>query len=259
MTSKTSFTDVPTLLRFGDCDLRSMKDTSIVILDDVEDCPYLDGESARMPLRMPLLKLEPEEIDKLLYDGNRRTGEFIYKTECAACQACEPIRIDTHEYKFSKNQRRQLNRGDKKFNQRLAPLSCDESRLNLFNKHRKSRGLAKNDLDIDAEEYIWGFVRSCFESFEITYWLEDRLVCLAVCDLGKSSLSAVYTYFDTDFEADGLGTYSILKQIEFCQLRSLDHLYLGYYIADSPHMNYKSRFIPNQRLIDGRWTPFRSK
>ncbi len=88
MTSKTSFTGVPTLLRFGDCDLRSMKDTSIVILDDVEDCPYLDGESARMPLRMPLLKLEPEEIDKLLYDGNRRTGEFIYKTECAACQAC---------------------------------------------------------------------------------------------------------------------------------------------------------------------------
>lgn len=236
-----------------------MKETGIVILDEVENCPYLDGESARMPLRMPLKKLTPEGIDQLLYDGNRRTGEFIYQTQCASCRACEPIRIVSHEYKFSKNKRRLLNRGDRKFTQRFGPLCCDETRLNLFNKHRKLRGLAKNDLDIDAEEYTWGFVRSCFDSFEITYWLEDRLVCLAVCDLGKTSLSAVYTFFDTDFQADGLGTYSILKQIELCQRRSIDHLYLGYYIADSPHMNYKSRFLPNQRLIDGRWISFHSK
>ena len=114
-------------------------------------------------------------------------------------------------------------------------------------------------LDVDAEEYRWGFVQSCFDSFEITYWLEEQLVCLAVCDLGRTSLSAVYTFFDPDFQADGLGTYSILKQIELCQQRSLDHLYLGYYIADSPHMNYKSRFLPNQRLIDGRWTTFTSR
>ena len=60
-----------------------MKDTGIVILDEVEDCPYLEGESARMPLRMPLTKLTPEEIDQLLSDGNRRTGEFIYQTKCA--------------------------------------------------------------------------------------------------------------------------------------------------------------------------------
>ncbi|MDE0935730.1 MAG: arginyltransferase [Mariniblastus sp.] len=236
-----------------------MKDTGIVILDEVEDCPYLEGESARMPLRMPLTKLTPEEIDQLLSDGNRRTGEFIYQTKCANCQSCEPIRIDLRNYKFSRNQRRQLNRGDGKFTQRFGPLECDASRLDLFNKHRRLRGLAKNDLDVDAEEYKWGFVQSCFDSFEITYWLEEQLVCLAVCDLGRTSLSAVYTFFDPDFQADGLGTYSILKQIELCQQRSLDHLYLGYYIADSPHMNYKSRFLPNQRLIDGRWTTFTSR
>ena len=34
------------------------------------------------------------------------------------------------------------------------------------------------------------------------------------------------------------------------------HLYLGLYIADNVHMSYKSRFQPNERLIDGRWVRF---
>ena len=133
---------------------------------------------------------------------------------------------------------------------------ADDQRVALFNKHRKLRGLAKRDADIDVEEYIWGFVRSCFESFEITYWQDDRLVCLAVCDRGNNSMSAVYTFFDPDMKSAGLGTYSILKQIEYCDRNNLRHLYLGYYVAKSPHMQYKSRFVPNERLIDGKWVRF---
>jgi arginine-tRNA-protein transferase len=118
------------------------------------------------------------------------------------------------------------------------------------------RGLAKRETNIDIEEYVWGFVRSCFESFEISYWLDDELICLAVCDAGKNSLSAVYTFFEPELKSDSVGTYSILKQIEYCQQRELQYLYLGYFVAESPHMKYKSRFVPNERLIDGRWQRF---
>ncbi len=231
--------------------------TDIVIIDENEKCPYLENEIARMPLRMPLGKVTLDEADRRLADGHRRTGEFIYQTNCPTCKACQPIRIDCNEFEFSRNQKRVLSRGDNRFRQAIGPLASDETRVRLFNKHRRMRGLAKRETNIDVEEYVWGFVRSCFESFEISYWLDDELICLAVCDAGKSSLSAVYTFFDPELKSGSVGTYSILKQIEYCQQRKLQYLYLGYYVAESPHMKYKSRFVPNERLIDGTWQKFK--
>ena len=236
--------------------MSSTSSSDIVIIDETEECPYLAGETARMPLRMPLGKITLEQADHRLAEGHRRTGEFIYQTSCPTCQACEPIRLNCFEFEFSRNQRRVLSKGDRRLIQKTGPLLADDERVELFNKHRRMRGLVKRDTDIDVEEYIWGFVRSCFESFEITYWLDGQLVCLAVCDRGKNSMSAVYTFFDPDMKSAGLGTYSILKQVEYCTKQKLQHLYLGYYVDNSPHMQYKSRFIPNERLIRGQWVRF---
>ena len=228
----------------------------IVIIDETESCPYLEGETARMPLRMPLEKITAAQTDLRLAEGNRRTGQFIYQTNCPTCNACQPIRLNCLEFEFSRNHRRALNKGNRKYDQRIGPLQADAQRIVLFNKHRRLRGLDKKETDINAEDYSWGFVRSCFDSFEISYWDKDQLVCLAVCDRGETSLSAVYTFFDPDLASDSLGTYSILKQIEFCRENQLKLLYLGYYVAGSRHMRYKSRFTPNERLIDGKWTRF---
>jgi arginyl-tRNA--protein-N-Asp/Glu arginylyltransferase len=227
--------------------------TDIVIIDETESCPYLEGKTARMPLRMPMTKITLGQADQRLAQGHRRTGEFVYQTNCPNCTACEPIRLKCNEFQLSRNLRRVRNRGDREFRQEIGPLQSDAQRIALFNKHRRLRGLAKKDTDIDAEEYVWGFVRSCFESFEISYWAKDRLVCLAVCDVGSNSMSAVYTFFDPDLKSVGLGTYSILKQVEYCQTNQLQHLYLGYYVAGSRNMEYKSRFKPNERLIEGQW------
>lgn len=237
--------------------MKATEATDIVIIDETEACPYLEGRTARMPLRMPLGKITLQQADQRLAEGHRRTGEFIYQTNCPNCNACEPIRLDCEQFQFSRNQRRTLVKGNRKFRQEFGPLRSDAQRISLFNKHRRMRGLAKRDTDIDVEEYVWGFVRSCFDSMEISYWLDDELVCLAVCDKGANSLSAVYTFFDPDLKTESLGTYSILKQVELCRAQNLQHLYLGYFVADSPHMQYKSRFKPNERLIDGTWTLFK--
>ena len=202
---------------------------------------------------MPVGRITLAEADERLADGHRRTGEFVYKTKCPSCEACLPVRIDCSAYEFSRNQLRVIRRNDGIYRTQIGPLVADEKRVALFNQHRRRRGLAKRDHDIDLEEYNWGFVRSCFDSFELTYWNGDRLACVAICDRGKTSLSAVYTFFDPEIRKDGLGTYSILKQIQYCQDRSLDHLYLGFYVANSPHMAYKKRFVPQERLVNGKW------
>lgn len=229
----------------------------IVIFDQAESCPYIDGQTARMPLRMPIGPVTAQEIDSRLSAGHRRTGEFVYQTQCPTCRACEPLRVACGEYEFSRNAKRVLKRNDGKLEQKFGPLVCDPTRIALFNKHRRERGLAKRDNDIDCKEYEWGFVKTCFESFEMSYWLDGKLVCIAVCDLGATSMSAVYTFYDPDLSSQGIGTYSILKQIEYCQSQGIEHLYLGYYVADSPHMSYKSRFLPQQRLINQEWVEFR--
>ena len=209
-----------------------------------------------MPLRMPVGIITPTEADERLASGDRRTGEFVYKTKCPTCRACEPIRIRCPEYRMSRNQRRVFKRNERDVRTEMGPLVADDARVELFNRHRRIRGLAKRDTDIDLEEYIWGFVRSCFDSFEISYWIGTQLAGIAICDKGLKSMSAVYTFFEPDLKRESLGTYSILKQIDFCAKKDIEFLYLGYYVARSPHMQYKERFSPQERLVDGNWIPF---
>jgi len=66
----------------------------------------------------------------------------------------------------------------------------------------------------------------------------------------------VYCIWDPIYEPLSLGTYSILKQIELSRKMGIRYLYLGLYIADNPHMNYKAAFKPHERLIAGRWQRF---
>jgi len=147
-------------------------------------------------------------------------------------------------------------RGDALLTLKVGPPAVDRARVRLFNLHRDMRGLASDDWPLEEKSYEEFLVDTCCETLEFSYWHADRLVAVAIADAGRDSLSAVYCFYDPGFRLLSLGTYSILRQVAFCRETNRRYLYLGFFIAESPHMSYKARFKPHERLIGGEWTEF---
>jgi arginine-tRNA-protein transferase len=183
-------------------------------------------------------------------------GRYLYRTQCPACRACEAIRVPVAEFTAVRTHKRTLRRGDELLQVRVGPPQCDQARVDLFNLHKRGRGLALTDGELDLDGYFGFLVDSCAKTLELSYWSGEQLVAVGISDRGLKTLNAVYCYYDPSFDRLSLGTYNVLKQIELCRSWQLDYLYLGLYIAASPRMNYKARFLPHERLVDGIWRKF---
>ena len=80
------------------------------------------------------------------------------------------------------------------------------------------------------------------------------LVSACLMDVLSTGLSAVYSYFEPDAERRSLGTFSILRLVEEARSRSLQYVYLGYWIEDCAKMTYKSRFQSIELLGTKGWS-----
>lgn len=233
-----------------------MNPPEIVVSDFSHRCSYLPGRTARLPYRHPVETLAPERFDQRLAEGDRRSGVYLYRVACPSCRACQPIRLDVARFKPSATQRRTERRGDERLDVRIGPPIVDRQRVRLFNRHRDGRGLARGDSAIDELSYADFLTNTCCQTLELSYWDAGTLVAVAIADAGQTSLSAVYCFFDPDYSTLSLGTYSVLRHVRLCRETGRQWLYLGFYIAESPHMAYKANYRPHQRLIDGRWTDY---
>ncbi len=228
----------------------------VVVRDELQPCPYLDRQVARMPLHLPIDRLDPRATDELFSRGFRRSGHFVYRTRCPACTACQPTRLEVDRFTIRGSLRRVLNRGDRELTCRWGTPAADAARVAMFNRHRRTRGLDRDNTDVDRFGYRSFVVDTCCDTRELSIRHRGRLVAVAIVDVGATSMSAVYTHFEPDAGRWSLGTYAILKQVEQARLDRRQFLYLGMNVAENSHLNYKSRFVPQQRLIDGKWTSF---
>lgn len=226
-------------------------------IPNVHECSYLGDRIANLPLKLPSRLLTLDEFDQALAGGIRRSGVFLYHTACGECSECKPCRVDVMKFVWRDSCQRVLKRGNQSLSIQIARPSLDESRLAIFNLHRTHRGLGSTDGQYRTEDYVGFLVDTCLtESLEFSYWLDDSLVGVSIVDCGRTSISAVYTYFDTTFSKLSIGTYSILKQIEFARDTGRQYLYLGMYVSDNQHLSYKARFSPQERWIGGEWVGF---
>ncbi len=236
--------------------LVEIEPAELLVHDSVEECPYLEGKRARMPLRLPVRTLKPHELDLRLARGDRRHGALFYRPTCPECSACEAIRLSS-DFAFSSTHRRTLRRGDRELVMRVGPPRVSDDRVALYEHHRHERGLARANMPpMDAVGYQRFLVDRQCESLEFRFERDGKIIAVAIADVGKDAMSAVYCYYDTRLPKLSLGTYAILKQLEFCKERGIANLYLGLYIQDCSAMAYKARFLPHERRVEGEWKRF---
>ena len=124
-----------------------------VVWDQLEDCPYLDDRQARLPLRVPSRPLTHEETDAALEAGFRRSGRMLYRTECPGCAECRPLRVPVARFTPTASQRRAWKRNLGEVQIRVGAPELTSERLNLYNRHKLERGLARSDEPLGPTGY----------------------------------------------------------------------------------------------------------
>ena len=76
---------------------------------------------------------------------------------------------------------------------------------------------------------------------------------MALTDVLGDGLSMVYSFFEPDEAARSLGTLMVLDHIARARRMGLAYVYLGYWVRGSRKMDYKSRFLPQERLTPDGW------
>jgi arginyl-tRNA--protein-N-Asp/Glu arginylyltransferase len=80
-----------------------------------------------------------------------------------------------------------------------------------------------------------------------------ELLAVALTDVLKDGLSMVYSFYEPEPEYRSLGTYMILDHIARARRMGLAYVYLGYWVRGSRKMDYKGRFMPQERLAPEGW------
>jgi arginine-tRNA-protein transferase len=215
-------------------------------------CGYFSERTARDLVLDPRDPRLPQFYPQALGWGFRRSGDLVYRPHCAACHACVAVRVPVADFAPDRSQRRCLRRNADVAMRVVAPRRTDEQ-LALYRRYLVARHRGGGMDDHGAAEFEQFLVGAWSEGRFLEFRKDGRLLAVAVTDRVEHALSAVYTFFDPDEPARGLGTLAVLRQIEWARDEGLDHLYLGYWIEGHRKMDYKRRFRPLELFTGREW------
>jgi arginyl-tRNA--protein-N-Asp/Glu arginylyltransferase len=215
-------------------------------------CSYIAGEQATTVFVDPEANIDVDLYSQLSLLGFRRSGAHLYRPQCANCQACVSCRIPTALFKQNRSQRRCWQK-----NQDLTIATVNridtKEHYNLYANYIEGRH-QDGDMYPPSEEQYKAFLTSEWNATQyLEFRIDERLICVSVCDRLEDGLSAVYTFYDAGLNERSLGKFAILAQIEKAKQLGLNYVYLGYWIKQCEKMNYKIQYRPLELLINRRW------
>jgi arginine-tRNA-protein transferase len=216
-------------------------------------CPYVAGRTERKVVT-EITGPESDSLhDRLSRAGFRRSHNIAYAPVCPACQACVPIRIQAHNFRPDRTQRRILKANADVLADEL-PARATPEQFALFQRYQQDRHRSGDMATMSFYDY-----RAMVEDTPIETTIvefrdpDERLIGACLTDRLGDGLSAVYSYFAPELDRRSLGTYTILWLIERSRALDLPYVYLGYWVPESRKMAYKARFNPSEILAGGAW------
>jgi arginine-tRNA-protein transferase len=242
------------------------RDTPQFYLTAPSPCPYLSGKEERKVFTHLVGERAPELNNLLTHGGFRRSQSIAYRPACENCRCCVSVRVIVDDFRPSRSQRRvaALNE-DLIGHMRTAAPSSEQ--YSVFRAYLDSRHRDGGMADMTVLDYAMMVEDSHVKTRMIEYRRrgpdsaitgrgEGPLLAVALSDVLCDGLSMVYAFYEPEHDWRSLGTYMILDHIKQARAMGLAYVYLGYWVESSRKMDYKRRFLPQERLLPDKWTRF---
>lgn len=189
-------------------------------------------------------RVAPERMDALWNSGWRHFGTQFFRYNLGfyeyEIRRVVPLRVRLAEFKFSKSQRRVLNR-NRDLKVVIRPTEIDAEREDLFHRHKRR---FKSGVPNSIYDFLSDFAPSnvpC-ESLEVGVFENEKLLGASFFDVGREAISGVYAMFEPDEERRGLGIFTMLLEIGYALEHGKKFYHLGYAYAGNSFYDYKKRF-----------------
>lgn len=214
-----------------------------------EPCSYISGNNQSIHYKI-IQECTKKQCEALILRGWRRFGVMYFRPICPDCHACESLKIDVANYRFSKSDRRVL-RKNSSLTSVIRHPTMTHDHLTLFERYHRFKHHTRNwdAPKSDPKNYYASFVQGHGDfGFEVLYFDQDKLIAVDLIDILEEGISSLYCYYDPQYASYSLGRYTLLQEIEFAQRLNLKWIYLGYYVQGCQSLEYKKSYTPSLTL-----------